>query len=248
MAHIKSSLPTCLDPLRFAYRRNRSIEDAISLALHSSVEHLDNKNTYFRLLLVDYSSALNTIIPPQTDLKTLTPRSWLTISNWILSFMTHRSQSAMVDNCTSSTITLNAGAPQRCILSPLLCSLYTHDCVAKFHMNTIYKFADNTAVVGRTSNNDESEYRKEMEGLVMSCNDNNLSLNVSKTKELIIDFRKKWGEHAPIYINGAEVDRAESVKFLGDHKKLQKVACTAQTITEANLPSMDSIYRPIAME
>eukprot|EP00061_Rhincodon_typus_P009041 g32198.t1 len=27
-----------------------------------------------------------------------------------------------------------------------------------------------------------------------------------------------------------------------DQKKLQKVVCTAQTITEANLPSMDSIY------
>eukprot|EP00061_Rhincodon_typus_P013993 g40727.t1 len=27
-----------------------------------------------------------------------------------------------------------------------------------------------------------------------------------------------------------------------DHKELQKVVCTAQTITKANLPSMDSIY------
>eukprot|EP00061_Rhincodon_typus_P017904 g46827.t1 len=27
-----------------------------------------------------------------------------------------------------------------------------------------------------------------------------------------------------------------------DHMKLQKVVCTAQTITEAKLPSMDSIY------
>eukprot|EP00061_Rhincodon_typus_P006385 g26976.t1 len=27
-----------------------------------------------------------------------------------------------------------------------------------------------------------------------------------------------------------------------DHKKLQKVVCAAQTIKEANLPSMDSIY------
>eukprot|EP00061_Rhincodon_typus_P014259 g41175.t1 len=54
-----------------------------------------------------------------------------------------------------------------------------------------------------------------MEGLVMWCNENNLSLNVGKTKELIIDFRKKRGEHVPIYINGTEVQRVESVKFLG---------------------------------
>eukprot|EP00061_Rhincodon_typus_P003728 g20830.t1 len=139
----------------------------------------------------------------------------------------------------------------------------------------------------------------------MWCNENNLSLNVSKTKELIIDIRKKGGEHAPNYINGTEVERVKSIKFLRvmisndlpwtSHidvmvKKAQqclfflrrlrkfgmsiraltniyrcttesilsrcitawygnwsardrkKVVCTAQTITEANLSSMDSIY------
>eukprot|EP00061_Rhincodon_typus_P015888 g43819.t1 len=48
----------------------------------------------------------------------------------------------------------------------------------------------------------------------MWCNENNLSLNVDKTKELITDFRKKGGEHAPIYTNGTEVEKEESVKFL----------------------------------
>eukprot|EP00061_Rhincodon_typus_P017637 g46413.t1 len=46
MAHINYSLPTCLNPLQFAYQQNKSTEDAISLALYSSLEHLDNKDTY----------------------------------------------------------------------------------------------------------------------------------------------------------------------------------------------------------
>eukprot|EP00061_Rhincodon_typus_P005074 g24111.t1 len=134
------------------------------------------------------------------------------------------------------------------------------------------------------SYNNESEYRRELAGLVPWCNDETLSLKVGKTKELIINFRKKGGEHAPIYINGTEVERMESVKFLRvtitdnlpwtshvdvhtnfykctiesklsgcitawygngfaqDRKKLQKVVCTAQTITETNVPSMDFIY------
>eukprot|EP00061_Rhincodon_typus_P016370 g44557.t1 len=49
----------------------------------------------------------------------------------------------------------------------------------------------------------------------MWCKDNNLFLNISKTEELIISFRKQGGGHAPIYINGAEVEMVESVKFLG---------------------------------
>eukprot|EP00061_Rhincodon_typus_P015824 g43724.t1 len=83
-------------------------------------------------------------------------------------------------------------------------------------MNAIYKFADdNTTIVGWITNNEESKYRREIQGLVTWYNENNLSLNISKTKELIIDFRKKGGAHAPIYINGIEVERMHSSKFLG---------------------------------
>ena len=44
--------------------------------------------------------------------------------------------------------------------------------------------------------------------------DNNLSLNVSKTKELIVDYRKQRPEHTPNHINMAVVERVESLKFL----------------------------------
>eukprot|EP00061_Rhincodon_typus_P001190 g13998.t1 len=49
----------------------------------------------------------------------------------------------------------------------------------------------------------------------MWCNENTLSLNVDNTKELIINFRKKGGEHAPIYINATEVEGVKSIQFLG---------------------------------
>eukprot|EP00061_Rhincodon_typus_P000826 g12882.t1 len=78
-------------------------------------------------------------------------------------------------------------------------------------MNAIYKLADNTTVVGWISNYDESKCRSVIDGLVMYCNENNLSRNVGKTKELVIDFRKKGGEYARIYI---DVERLENVKFL----------------------------------
>ncbi len=61
--HICSSIPATLDPLQFAYRPNRSTDDAISQVLHSSLTHIDSKNgNYVRLLFIDYSSAFNTIV------------------------------------------------------------------------------------------------------------------------------------------------------------------------------------------
>ena len=47
--------------------------------------------------------------------------------------------------------------------------------------------------------------------------DNNLSLSLSKTKELIVDFRKRQAEQAPIHIDGAVVERVVSFKFFAVH-------------------------------
>ena len=77
------------------------------------------------------------------------------------------------------------------MLSPFLYSLFTHDCVAKHDSNTIIKFADDTTVVSLITENDETAYREEIRDLAVWCQDNNLSLNVSKTKELIVDYRKR---------------------------------------------------------
>ncbi|MGL4742424.1 MAG: reverse transcriptase domain-containing protein, partial [Sarcina sp.] len=63
LAHLKDFLPPTLDPYQFAYHSNLSTEDSVSMALHSVLTHLDNKNTYARMLFVDFSSAFNTVIP-----------------------------------------------------------------------------------------------------------------------------------------------------------------------------------------
>jgi hypothetical protein len=109
----------------------------------------------------------------------------------------------------STPLILNTGAPQRCVLSPLLYSLFTHDCVAMDTSNTINKFADDTTVVGFITNNDETAYREEVRALGVWCQENNLSLNVSKTKEMIVD-RKQQREHPPIHIDTTAVEKVES--------------------------------------
>ena len=63
MAHINTNIPETLDPLQFAYRPNRSTDDAISIAPNTTLSHLDKINTYVRMLFIDYSSAFNTIVP-----------------------------------------------------------------------------------------------------------------------------------------------------------------------------------------
>jgi hypothetical protein len=63
ITHINTIIPETLDPLQFAYRPNRSTDDAISFAVHTALSHLDKRKTYVRMLFIDYSSAFNTMVP-----------------------------------------------------------------------------------------------------------------------------------------------------------------------------------------
>ncbi len=215
--HICSSIPATLDPLQFAYRPNRSTDDAISQVLHSSLTHIDSKNgNYVRLLFIDYSSAFNTIVPTKLTVKLSDLDLNTSLCDWIQDFLTARPQVVKVGQFTSNSITLNIGAPQGCVLSPLLYSLYTHDCVSSHSSTSIIKFADDTVVLGLINNNDEAAYLEEVVRLTAWCQDNCLSLNVSKTKELIVDFRKRQQRpYTPLMISGTPVERVSSFKYLG---------------------------------
>ena len=63
MALINTIISETLEPLQFAYRPNRSTDDAITIALHDALSHMDKRNTYVRMLFIDYSFAFNTIVP-----------------------------------------------------------------------------------------------------------------------------------------------------------------------------------------
>jgi len=152
-----------LDPHHFAYWANRSKEDTIAIVLHAVLRHLEQQQSYARILFVDYSSAFNTIIPDIliTKLGTLGLPP-LTCTN--------RLQTVRLGPHLSSTRTLRTWSPQGCVLSPLLYCLYTYDCSPGHKNNIIVKFADDTTVVGLISRGDESAYR-EAEALNLSTED-----------------------------------------------------------------------------
>jgi hypothetical protein len=109
MAHINTIIPENLDPHQFAYRPNRSTDDAIYIALYTALSHLDKRNTYVRMLFIDYSSAFNTTVPS----KLITKRRILglntSLCNWILDFLTGYPQVVRVGSNTSAMLTLNTG-------------------------------------------------------------------------------------------------------------------------------------------
>lgn len=127
------------------------------------------------------------------------------LCRWTLYFLSNRPQTVRMGNHSSSTLALNTGTPQGCVLNPLLYSIFTHNCSPIHPTNIIVKFADDTTIVGLISNN-KAAYREEVKHLTNWCSHNNLNLN--QTKEIIVDFRKsKHTEHTALSIHRKEVER-----------------------------------------
>ena len=80
-------------------------------------------------------------------------------------------------------------------------------------LQTTLKFADVTTVVGLIRDNNNTVYREEVKHLVDWYKTNNLALNIDKTKEIIVDFRRSQPSDTPHLINHTAVEKVRGTKF-----------------------------------
>ncbi len=125
--------------------------------------------------------------------------------------------------------------PTGCCLSPKLFSLYTYDCNSTQDNNIIIKYADDTTILGLIKGEDESSYRDLVHKIIVYGENNDLVLNIDKTKKLIMDFRRRAPPLQPLIIKGIEVERTVSYTFLGLHisDDLSWAKNTAATVKRA---------------
>jgi hypothetical protein len=60
----------------------------MSIALHTTLSHLDKRNTYVRMLFIDYRSGFKTIVPTNIITKLRSLGLNTSPCNWILDFLT----------------------------------------------------------------------------------------------------------------------------------------------------------------
>ncbi len=143
---------------------------------------LEQLNSYVRMLFIDFSSAFNSVIPHKLVCKMSELGIDAALCAWIMDFLTNRPQNVKIGDCTSSTIIMNTGVPQGCVLSPVLFTLFTHDCAAIHPSNVMVKFADDTTIVDIISESEETAYREEVQHFVQCCEDHHLVLNTHTQK------------------------------------------------------------------
>ncbi len=147
------------------------------------------------MLFVHYSSAFHAIVPATLVVKLQTLGLNRSMCSWILDFLTGRSQVVRMGNNTSSPLVLKTGAQNWCLSSNL----------------------PMTTVIGLITDNNKTAYWEEVSTLTKWCQENHLSLNIDKTKELVVDYRRQSREHTPITIDKTPVERVNRFKFFGVH-------------------------------
>ena len=78
-----------------------------------------------------------------------------------------------------------------------------------------YKHKVNACSVAAPSAARRLQTDQYIENFVNWCDKNYLYLNVSKTKEMSIDFRKNQRCPKPVYVKGEAVERVDTYKHLG---------------------------------
>jgi len=203
------------DPLQFAYKKGRGVDDAVALLTHKVLEHLEKPNRYVRILFIDFSSAFNTMLPSVMIRKLSNLGVHPTLCKWILDYLRGRSQCVRIGDVMSEKVTTNIGAPQGTGLSPVAFTLYTNDHRGTPPSTYAPKYADDAALAGLIEKDDETEYRRDVANFVSRCDSDGLELNVGKTREMIIDFRMGERDHRPLNIKGTDVALVTEYDYLG---------------------------------
>ena len=142
--------------------------------------------------------------------------------DWFRNYLNERKQFVYFNGTKSKETLISCGVPQGSILGPLLFLLYVNDLPNATNL-FVLMFADDTNffLSGQNENELIQKMNDELNKLSKWLIVNKLTLNVAKTNYMFISGQRVIDVNSNIQINGLNISRVYSAKFLGiiiDHK------------------------------
>ena len=195
---------------QFAFRPTGSIIAAIISLLHA-LTNLLASNQYVIVYCLDFSKAFDTVRHStlMEKIAMLQLLDW--VHNWMVDFFKHCKHRVVYNEEWSAFLEILASIIQGSGIGPASYVLNAGDLRTKIPQNKLVKFADDTYLIIPSS---MEETRIEISNISEWATRNNLTLNNSKTVEIIFSRpRSRRAITPPALIPG--IVRSESMKMLG---------------------------------
>ena len=204
---------------QFGFRPIMSTETALNTLIDTIINHYENDNL-IAVTFLDFTKAFDSVSHDilLRKLKTNFNFSDNTI-RWMETYLSNRQQKVIINNQTSIIKPIIHGVPQGSILGPILFNLMVndmHECT-KNSSTTLIQYADDTVLI--TGKKDPHtlliETNTILKNIFKYCLKNQLFINCSKTKTLIINNKKNYNFEHKILIDNSAVEITSEYKYLG---------------------------------
>ena len=199
---------------QFGFRPKFTTEYAILDIYEKIINNLDNSQSTCAIFL-DLAKAFDTVSHDILLQKLEVYGIRGTSLKFFKSYLENRYQFVKIENAKSIISLIEFGVPQGSILGPLLFLLYINDLPKATNLFTKL-YADDTFLCAQNSDLKllESEMNLELEKVYNWMCSNRLTLNISKSKSMIIT-KKRNILPMSIKINNTELEQCNSYKYLG---------------------------------
>lgn len=195
------------------FRKHKSCETQL-FELVNGVHEAIHSRVQTDAVFIDFSKAFDRV-PHQRLLKKLGSLNLYPMyTNWILNFLSHRTQSVTINKETSNTINVISGVPQGSVLGPLLFLVYINDLPTNI-TSKIRLFADDCVIYRQIRNSDDaSQLQRDLDSITAWCTDWQMCVNVSKSK--VMTFSTKKSNITFDYtLANRNLERVTKYKYLG---------------------------------
>ena len=142
---------------------------------------------------------------------------------WFKSYLSNRKQYCSINGAESELMDINIGVPQGSCLGPLLFLLYINDLPQAVKNSKVAMYADDTSISYRSDDIHKLQeaMNKDLTTVAEWLKGNKLSLNVAKTKAMVISTKQKErnltrnNEELTLKIQEEPIDNVLITKYLG---------------------------------